>query len=192
MTTNEDLQRDHMRRCKELGMSVDKVPDLAYEEESYMDIIKNIPVTSGKVLDIGPAAGGAYPFFKKKGLEYYACDILPEIVSDLTKFGLPNVIVGEIENLPYPNETFDVVFARHVLEHAEDLNKALSECWRVLKWNGYIGFGVPTAEHKEIAHHQHLSRPMWFKNIARHFAMIADGEHPHHLIEYYGVAKKVR
>ena len=42
----------------------------------------------------------------------------------------------DIQNIPFPNESFDVVIANHMLYHIPDLNKALSEVNRVLKTNG--------------------------------------------------------
>lgn len=49
-----------------------------------------------------------------------------------------NVLVQhvDIQNIPFPNDTFDVVIANHMLYHILDLDKALSEVKRVLKFNG--------------------------------------------------------
>ncbi len=41
-----------------------------------------------------------------------------------------------IENIPYENETFDLVIANHVLEHVDDYLKAMNEIKRVLKNGG--------------------------------------------------------
>ena len=42
----------------------------------------------------------------------------------------------DIQDIPYENETFDIVIANHMLFHVPDLNKALLEVKRVLKDNG--------------------------------------------------------
>lgn len=42
----------------------------------------------------------------------------------------------DIQEIPYENNTFDVVIANHMLFHVPDLNKALLEVKRVLKNNG--------------------------------------------------------
>ena len=42
----------------------------------------------------------------------------------------------DIQEIPFENETFDVVIANHMLFHVPDLNKALLEVKRVLKGNG--------------------------------------------------------
>lgn len=41
-----------------------------------------------------------------------------------------------IQNIPYDNENFDIVIARHMLYHVPDIHKALSEVNRVLKPGG--------------------------------------------------------
>ena len=52
---------------------------------------------------------------------------------------------GFAENLPYANETFDVVYSSHVLEHVNDEAKALAEMRRVLKKNGVLIIGMPSS-----------------------------------------------
>lgn len=39
--------------------------------------------------------------------------------------------------LPFKSESFDVIFASHVLEHLESPYKMLREFYRCLKWGGY-------------------------------------------------------
>ncbi len=52
---------------------------------------------------------------------------------------------GFCENLPFENESFDVVYSSHMLEHTSDYHKSLSEMQRVLKPDGVMIMGVPTA-----------------------------------------------
>lgn len=44
--------------------------------------------------------------------------------------------VIDIESIPYPDNSFDVVIARHMLYHVPNIDKALSEIKRVLKPDG--------------------------------------------------------
>lgn len=60
----------------------------------------------------------------KKNLEKYA---------DRFSF---NVV--DAENIPYENESFDVVIANHMLYHLNDIDRALGEINRVLKKEGYF------------------------------------------------------
>lgn len=60
-----------------------------------------------------------------------------------------NFAAGNIYDLPFPDSTFDAVFAHHVLEHLRQPIRALREMRRVLKPGGVIGvrdpdFGIAT------------------------------------------------
>jgi len=53
----------------------------------------------------------------------------------------------DITQIACPDESFDVIYASHVLEHAQEDVKAMCEFHRVLKNNGWAVFLVPiTAE----------------------------------------------
>jgi SAM-dependent methyltransferase len=52
-------------------------------------------------------------------------------------------VKADITNLPLPAESYDVVYASHVLEHVPDDRKAVSEIYRVLKPGGMAILPVP-------------------------------------------------
>jgi len=55
------------------------------------------------------------------------------------------IVQGVSENIPFADNTFDVVYCSHVLEHVNDEQKALLEMKRILKPGGVFIIGVPTA-----------------------------------------------
>lgn len=55
------------------------------------------------------------------------------------------IIKGSAEQLPFPDESFDVVYSSHVLEHVKSEEHALQEMKRVLKPNGLLIIGMPTS-----------------------------------------------
>jgi len=61
------------------------------------------------------------------------------------------ILQGSAENLPFENESFDIVFCSHVLEHVTNQTKSLAEIKRVTKNNGTIIIGMPTASMALIA-----------------------------------------
>ena len=56
----------------------------------------------------------------------------------------------DIQNLPFPDRTYDFVFASHVLEHIPNDRKALLEIRRILKPNGIAVLPVPIVCEKTI------------------------------------------
>lgn len=88
----------------------------------------------GRLLDAG-AGRCAYRFLLEPSCsEYVACDIDP-------KSG--EVVAGDLQDLPFPDASFDTVFCSQVLEHIPDPARALSECFRVLRPGGHLIGSVP-------------------------------------------------
>ncbi|KAI5477713.1 hypothetical protein MNV49_005996 [Pseudohyphozyma bogoriensis] len=79
------------------------------------------------------------PSGKVTGLEY-AEKVLVEAKASAAKKGVTNVefVVGDIHNLPFEDNTFDVVFAHQVLQHVGTPIQALREMRRVCKVGGVV------------------------------------------------------
>jgi ubiquinone/menaquinone biosynthesis C-methylase UbiE len=43
----------------------------------------------------------------------------------------------DVQNIPFPDGSFDVVFCNHVLEHVADDRAAMREMWRVMRPGGW-------------------------------------------------------
>lgn len=85
------------------------------------------------LLDIGCGGDTILPSYKggvKKGV---SIDIQPVFVSKDFEF-----IQADVENLPFRNNSFDVVSARWVLEHLENSEKCIKEISRVMKENASL------------------------------------------------------
>jgi len=70
----------------------------------------------------------------------------------------------DIQNLPFKDESYDFIFASHVLEHVKDGMKALSEIKRILKVDGVAVLPVPivadnTIEYPEPQEFGHVRAP---------------------------------
>ena len=55
----------------------------------------------------------------------------------------PPEIYGDVTNLDYEDNYFDIITSQDVLEHVQDYNKALFEIYRVLKNNGLLILHIP-------------------------------------------------
>jgi ubiquinone/menaquinone biosynthesis C-methylase UbiE len=64
--------------------------------------------------------------------------------------GIPK-IAGDIQRLPFADETFELVTANMVVEHIEDPRCLLKEVLRVLRPGGIFLFHTPNAKYFEVA-----------------------------------------
>jgi SAM-dependent methyltransferase len=85
------------------------------------------------VLHIAPERCFMKPFEKQHGDKYITADI----ESPLAKVKM------DIHEMPFKDDTFDVVLCNHVLEHVTDDIKAMSEICRVLKPGGWAIMQIP-------------------------------------------------
>ena len=78
--------------------------------------------------------------FKKKYKSYISSDLYRKDVDH--QF--------DIEEIPYPDNSFDLVFASHVLEYVKNDKKAINEIKRVLRSGGLAFLPVPMLHDKTI------------------------------------------
>ena len=71
--------------------------------------------------------------FRKLDHDYVTADI-DSPIADVT---------ADIINLPFNDNSFDVIFCNHVLEHVQDDTRAMKELFRVMKKGGMGIFQVP-------------------------------------------------
>ena len=98
------------------------------------------------VLDIGCGSGHGSNTLSKKFKTVHGVDISEEAIQYAKKnWQQPNIefSTGDSLNIPFPENTFDVVVAFEVFEHLTDWGKFLSEIKRVLKPNGLVYISTP-------------------------------------------------
>jgi len=86
-----------------------------------------------RVLHIAPEYCFIKPFKKLKNLDYITADLISPWAD----------VKLDVQNIPFPDSSFDVVICNHVLEHVDDDRKAMSELHRVMKPGGFGIFQVP-------------------------------------------------
>jgi SAM-dependent methyltransferase len=97
------------------------------------------------VLDLG-AGAGIVSQMNIRGLAKKVCGIDPDNrVVDNPYLDEGKVAVGE--NIPYPDESFDLIFADNVLEHLENPMVVFQEIARVLKPGGLFLAKTPNKWH---------------------------------------------
>lgn len=97
--------------------------------------------TGLRVLEIGCGCGSEAERFARAGAHYTAVDLTNAALS-ITKrrFQLEELdgrfIQGDAENLPFANDSFDLVYSHGVLHHTPDTPRAIREVHRVLSPGG--------------------------------------------------------
>lgn len=114
-----------------------------YELEPYLREFAGFESGAGKdVLEIGVGMGADHVEWAKSNPRSLTGVDLTERAVELTQRRLeahgfqPNVSVSDAEQLPFDDESFDIVFSWGVLHHTPDTRRAIHEVWRVLRPSG--------------------------------------------------------
>ena len=86
-----------------------------------------------KVLHFAPEQAFYTRFRKQPNLEYLTTDLNSPLAD----------VKADICNLPFEDESFDVILCNHVLEHIPNDKKAMQELFRVMKAGGWGVFQIP-------------------------------------------------
>ncbi len=117
------------------------------EFQETLKLLQNLPGRKNSLLDLGSGNGISACAFAMEGYTVTAAE--PD-KSDETGTGavekLKNslgisrldVVNASGEMLPFDDDRFDIIHTRQCLHHAADLGKFVSECYRVLKKDGYM------------------------------------------------------
>jgi len=113
-----------------------------YELEPYIPEFAKFSSSRGlKVLEIGVGMGADYLEWLKAGANATGVD-LSAISIERARHRCelaghhPDLHVADAEHLPFPSNTFDVVYSYGVMHHSPDTARCLGEAWRVLKPGG--------------------------------------------------------
>lgn len=97
-----------------------------------------------KVLEVGVGAGTDFVQWVRAGAIAYGVDLTEEAINHvnhrltINNLKAAEVTIGDAENLPYENNSFDLVYSWGVIHHSPDTFKSLEELVRVTKPGGTI------------------------------------------------------
>lgn len=115
-----------------------------YALEPYIQPFARFQESRGKrVLEIGVGLGADHQGFAEAGADLFGIDLTTRAVEHVHRrfeaFELPcRITVGDAERLPFPNQSFDVVYTWGVIHHSPDTPKAAREILRVLRPGGVL------------------------------------------------------
>jgi ubiquinone/menaquinone biosynthesis C-methylase UbiE len=115
---------------------------MRYGLEPYIADFADFKSAKGmRVLEIGVGLGADYLEWLKAGAQATGVDLSPTSIEqarlrcDLAGYSA-DLRVADAENLPFPDESFDVVYSYGVMHHSPDTARCIREAWRVLKPGG--------------------------------------------------------
>ncbi len=105
-------------------------------------ICANLDNQDVRILDVGCGTGANLKMLGLYG-QAEGVDISEQAVEFCKRRGLSSVKLGAIEELPYDDQSFDIITALDVLEHLDDDGAGLQEMRRVLRPGGTLLLFVP-------------------------------------------------
>ena len=123
-------------------------------ETAYADLIDQVqpetantnPQSHLKVLDAGIGTGAFAAAFASRSPRHFdltgldvSSEMLLQAEKHLASGGIDaNLLQGDINNLPFADDTFDVILVAHVIEHMASPETTLAELWRAVKPGGVL------------------------------------------------------
>ena len=120
--------------------------------------LDKLPLPSGaRVLDAGCGSGRTLEELVDYG-EVYGIELDPQALEVARSRGIGEVRMGRLEELPWPDQAFDLITCLDVIEHTPDDRVALRELRRVCKPGGWLLVTVPAypalwSLHDDANHH---------------------------------------
>ena len=115
-----------------------------YELEPYIHDFAGFARSSGqRVLEVGVGMGADYLEWLKAGALASGVDLSSASIEqaqrrcEMAGFA-PNLRVSDAERLPFPDDTFDIVYSYGVMHHSPDTPQCIREAGRVLKPGGAL------------------------------------------------------
>lgn len=166
----ENLFDDILNRLKEMGIDLENVTrtDISGVDEFHVrgaevsrELAKMAAINNAKLLDVGCGIGGPCRMLASEfNCKTTGLDLSEEFIKTATGLsklvGLnnrTNFIHGDATNLPFENNSFDVVWTQHVQMNINDKSAFYSEIDRVLTDNGtFIYYDIFKKGTKEVTY----------------------------------------
>jgi len=141
----EQIAADHIRAMREQHIANPFIPEDLWvqTEAATAGLIEKYSRPGDMILDVGVGLGRLLT--RVPLLRRYGMDISFGYLELAQSNGI-DVCYARIEDIPYRDETFDVVVCTDVLEHVLDVNVACARILSVLKRSGTLIVRVPYRE----------------------------------------------
>ncbi|NIS38291.1 methyltransferase domain-containing protein [Candidatus Saccharibacteria bacterium] len=172
--------------------------------ENMVSQLKNLD-DSCKVLDLGAGYGGAARYLAK----HYGCQVVALNLSEAenkrnrqknqeqNSDHLIEVLDANFEDVPYPDNSFDVVWSQDSFLHSPNREQVLAEAARVLKSGGEFVFTDPMMSDNcpegvlqpilDRIHLESLASPKFYREVSKKLGLeeISFKDHTQQLVNHY-------
>jgi SAM-dependent methyltransferase len=132
-------------------------------QERRLDLIRRyVPLESKWILDVGSGIGTYVKRFRALTSHAFGLDVS---VKRLVEAGLPDLVAGEGEHLPFRDGVFDVLVFNEVIEHVRDDRRTLEDAIRVLRPGGHVVIYAPNRLYPFETHGIYLRGRYRFGNV---------------------------
>jgi SAM-dependent methyltransferase len=115
----------------------------------FLRDVLHVPETGGHLLHVGPGGGMRNWFLGLPSVRYVSVDIDPQVAD----------VQADVTDLPFRDESFDLLVCLHVLEHVPDDRKAIAELFRVLRPGGQAVIQLPPSPFEETLEDERVTSP---------------------------------
>jgi len=135
---------------------------------AHQMLLKQLKDTDRKILDVGCGTGNfASQVIKFIGAEVWGLDLSEGMLSRCPKHERLHFVLGDSENLPFPENTFDAITCTHSFHHYPNQLQAIAEMFRVLRPGGRVHIidGDPDELWGELFYNHFI---VWLEGPVRH------------------------
>lgn len=141
---------DLRQRMREFYETSESYKDLlaAHDEvylRHYVELVLRFAPLDSKILDLGCGNGISSRLLNQAGFEVVGTDISPLFLEDARNWESSKLSyeVCDVLELPYADESYDVICSNELIEHLPDVETALLEMVRVVRKGGMVVISGP-------------------------------------------------
>lgn len=136
----------------------------------FLDLLKGVSLKNKKFLEIGCGLGYFSLEALNRAAKVTAVDVGKNLVA-ITKNRVRKgkFIVASASELPFRNNSFDIVLCTEVIEHVDNQKAAFKEMFRVLKKGGYLVLTTPNKLFKPLFDFLSLTKTRVYKGNEKWF-----------------------
>src|SRR3990172_4406216 len=136
-----------------------------YGQDRRLAMVRRFVDLEGvRILDVGCGVGTYVRRFRAFSDDVHGIEVEPDRVTEASA-ELPNIVLAVGEELPYPDDHFDLVFSNEVIEHVDDDRATAAEMVRVTKPGGAIVAFAPNRLYPFETHGAYIGKRYVFGNI---------------------------